>query len=218
MSLTRAELEQGVDYWRDKTRWPRDFHNDFYRHMADANPRGAFDDAWWAKFLPRLREWHAIRPRRSDFITLRAQMRFAALAQAWTLTIEPNLNRDLANVEWPDVAAFPALVAEIKDVASPVFTSKFCHFLAPAIFPVVDNAAMGNPFPTYEASFTAFKWEWLSTDAITRQTLGSRLTDLIDAPLTAGYPIKNKIVELCLIGRKHARGVSDDAFASDSRS
>ena len=86
-------------------------------------------------------------------------------------------------------------------MASPVFTSKFCHFLAPAIFPVVDNAAMGNPFSTYEACFRTFRAEWLSTDEVTRQALVFRLTKLIDAPLVAGYPTKNKIVELCLIGR-----------------
>ena len=63
MSLTRAELDQGVNYWLT-TRWPRDFHNDFYRCMADANPHGAFDGAWWADFLPVLHGWRATRPRR----------------------------------------------------------------------------------------------------------------------------------------------------------
>ena len=51
MSLTSVELERGVKYWLVTT-WPRDFHNGFYRCMADANPRGAFDDAWWSDFLP----------------------------------------------------------------------------------------------------------------------------------------------------------------------
>jgi len=116
--------------------------------------------------------------------------------------VESNLGQDITSLEWSRVSAFPALVSEIKNVASPVFTSKFCHFLAPAIFPVVDNAAMGNPFPTYEACFTTFRAEWLSTDEITRQALVFRLAELIDAPLADGYPIKNKIVEICLIGRK----------------
>ena len=200
MSLTRAELDQGVNYWLT-TRWPRDFHNDFYRCMADANPHGAFDGAWWADFLPVLRGWGATRPRGSAFLTSRAQEKFSALAGVWELAVEPNLGQDIASLEWSRVSAFPTLVSEIKNVASPVFTSKFCHFLAPAIFPVVDNAAMGNPFSAYEACFRTFKAEWLSTDEVTRQALVSRLTNLIDAPLVAGYPTKNKIVELCLIGR-----------------
>ena len=201
MSLKLAELERGVAFWQSGTKWPPDFHNDFYRRMADANPRGAFDDAWWVAFLPELRKWRATRPRGSAFLTSRAQARFSVLARVWELTVEPNLGQDIASIEWSRVSAFPALVSEIKNVASPVFTSKFCHFLVPAIFPVVDNAAMGNPFSTYEACFRTFKAEWLSTDEVTRQALVSWLTNLIDAPLVAGYPTKNKIVELCLIGR-----------------
>jgi hypothetical protein len=201
MPLTKAELDQGVNYWRDKTRWPDDFHNDFYRYMASANPHGAFDDAWWTGFLPELRKWRATRPRGSAFLTSRAQERFSELGQVWDLTVEPNLGHDVATLDWPQISAFPALVGEIKDVKSPVFTSKFCHFLAPAIFPVVDNTAMGNPFPTYEACFTTFRAEWLSTDEIARQALVFRLAELINAPLADSYPIKNKIVEICFIGR-----------------
>jgi len=116
--------------------------------MADANPRGAFDDAWWSDYLPVLRAWRATRPRGSTFLTSRARERFPTLAREWALTVEPNLACDIVSLEWSQVSAFPALVEEIKDVASPVLTSQFRHFLAPAILPVVDNAAMGNPFPT----------------------------------------------------------------------
>jgi hypothetical protein len=203
VSLTLGELQRGVTYWRD-TGWPRDFHNAFYRDMADTNPHGAFDDSWWAVFLPVLRAWRATRPRGSVFLTARAKARFSALTQTWALTVEPNLGHDIASLEWSQVSTFPMLVGEIKDVASPVFASKFCHFLAPAIFPVVDNAAMGNSFPTYQACFTAYKAEWSSTDEVTRQALVSRLAHLINAPLADGYPTKNKVVELCLIGRNHS--------------
>jgi len=129
VSLTSVELERGVC-------------------MADANPRGAFDDAWWSDYLPVLRAWRATRPRGSTFLTSRARERFPTLAREWALTVEPNLACDIVSLEWSQVSAFPALVEEIKDVASPVLTSQFRHFLAPAILPVVDNAAMGNPFPT----------------------------------------------------------------------
>lgn len=202
MSLTSAEMERGITYWLATT-WPRDFHNGFYGIMADANPRGSFDDAWWADFLPELRAWRATRPRGSAFLTSRARERFPAMARAWALTVEPNLGGDIAILEWSQVSAFPALVTEIKNVASPVFASKFCHFLAPAIFPLVDNAAMGNPFPTYEACFAAYRAEWLATDEAILQALVRRLAHLIDAPLADGYPTKNKVMELCLIGRNH---------------
>ena len=56
MSLTRAEFDRGIDYWLATT-WPRDFHASFYREMTAANPNGAFNDAWWSRFLPVLRAW-----------------------------------------------------------------------------------------------------------------------------------------------------------------
>lgn len=66
---------------------------------------------------------------------------------------EEVLASDIAQVQWAQVAAFVKIVSEIKNVASPVFTSKFCHFLAPRIFPFIDNATMGNPFFSYEAYY-----------------------------------------------------------------
>ena len=62
---------------------------------------------------------------------------------------------------------------------------------------------MGNPYSTYEACFIAYRREWLFTDEVTREALVSRLAQLISAPLCDGYPMKNKVVELCLIGRKY---------------
>ena len=202
MSLALTEFERGVAYWLTTT-WPPDFHNGFYQTRADANPQGRFNEAWWKDFLPVLRAWVATRPKGSEFLTPRAQERFPALARAWALHVKPNLGSDIASLEWSQVSAFPRLVGEIKDVASPVFTSKFCHFLAPAMFPLVDNAAMGNPFPTYADCFRAYKREWTLTEADIREALVARLADLIGAPLTDGYPLKNKVVELCLIGRNH---------------
>jgi hypothetical protein len=193
-------MERGLSYWFTKG-WPRDFHNDFYREMADANPGGRFDERWWEGFLPVLRAWRATRPRGSDFLTSRARERFAALSRVWGESIRPVLARDGEDVRWAEVAPFPELVAEIKNTGSPVFASKFCHFLAPALFPLVDNAAMGNPYPTYAACFEAYRREWLSTEASERVVLTDRLTELIRAPLADGYPLRNKVVELCLIGR-----------------
>jgi hypothetical protein len=127
------------------------------------------------------------------------------LSVTWDETVALNLNNDIANVEWQQIATFPALVAEIKDVKSPVFTSKFCHLLAPRIFPVVDNAAMGNPFPTYKCYYISGRDEWLETDPATQQALEARLTEQIDVPLVENYPTKCKLIELCLIGRHNNR-------------
>jgi hypothetical protein len=61
---------------------------------------------------------------------------------------------------------------------------------------------MGNPFPSYEAYFTAGRVEWLGTDSATQDDLVRLLTHEVGAPLFAGFPMKCKLIELCLIGRR----------------
>jgi hypothetical protein len=202
VGLTREELDAGIAYWYG-TSWPRDFHNAYYQSMATANPDGHFTELWWSRFVHELTAWIATRPKSIECLTQRARERFTALSEAWDSGVRPNLDRDIESVEWSQVAPFTRLVAEIKNVTSPVFTAKFCHLLAPAIFPLVDNTAMGSPFLTYEACFTAYKREWQATGHAARGALTSRLAEEVGESLTSSYPTKNKVVELCLIGRCH---------------
>lgn len=205
MPLTEQEFHVGVNYWRT-TPWPSDFHNDYYRWMAGWNPNGNFDSLWWNRFLKELKAWRATRGKgkTDQYLTARAQARFAALRQAWSVGCVPNLNNnDIPSVTWAKLAAFPDTVAEIKDVRSPVFTSKFCHLLLPQVFPVVDNRAMGNPFLTYESYFESVQEEWSSTSEITQALLCAKFDCLIGAAKIPKYPTTNKLVELCLIGRHH---------------
>jgi hypothetical protein len=102
--------------------------------------------------------------------------------------------------------AFPDEVAKIKPTndPSPVFTSKFCHFLLPSVFPVVDREAVGGGWRTYAAYFNYVQYEWNTTDTSTRADLIAALTKATGATqLYSGYPIVTKIVELRLIGRSH---------------
>ncbi len=213
MSLTVEHLNSGIRYWRT-TKWPQDFHNDYYRHVLEGVRvrDGAFNTQWWERFYPILHDWVATRPKSRQFLTSRAQERFERLGKAWATLIEPRLQDDIANVEWRDIAAVPLLVAEIKPLKypSPVFTSKFCHFLAPRIFPVVDNKAMGNPFATYEVYYTTARGEWLSTDSATRAELINVLTQAIGAPVFSDFPLRCKVIELCLVGRHNASVLAVD--------
>lgn len=93
-------------------------------------------------------------------------------------------------------------------VGSAVSTSKFCHFLLPRVFPVIDNAALGASGKIYEAYFRRVQDEWAETDAAARDALIAELTQAIETrgrALSPGFPLVNKIVELRLIGRHHAR-------------
>jgi hypothetical protein len=204
------ELADGVAFWRSHPRWPTDLHNEEYKTWAQENPHGNFTLEWWEQCqLPRLNRWIATRPYGGTDLTPRFIERTSALSTAWQTACAPFLERDISTVTWTDVEAFPNEVAKIKPtrVPSPVFTSKFCHFLLPKVFPVVDNAAIGGRWQTYEDYFKFVQDEWSSTDPDTQTAL---VTGLIEATgqkeLFSGFPVTNKVIELRLMGRRH-RGI-----------
>ncbi len=199
------ELNQGIEYWRH-TNWPQDFHNAFYQHIAAIRAQGLFNQEWWDAFLPILRQWRATRPRSSEYLTERAQNRFDALNNIWNQNIVPVIGQDIEAIEWINIAPFVSSVAEIKNVHSPVFSSKLCHFLAPHIFPVVDNAAMGNPFESYEEYFNSGRQEWRETDNETRRALMDIIANEIGPDMVPDYPVKSKVIELCFVGRNQNNG------------
>lgn len=104
--------------------------------------------AWWRQYqLPRLRRWIAARPVSSAVLTSRFADRLTDLSAAWKETCLPRSEDDVSTVSWDDVMSLPTIAAEIKPMQSgfsAVFTSKFCHFLLPKIYPVIDNAALGG--------------------------------------------------------------------------
>lgn len=212
MSLSIEELTKGINYWhttksQGNSQSPADFHNGYYQKaLAGIRINAAFDLEWWNRFYPILHSWKATRPASRLLLTTRAQQRFEQLGRAWSNAIAPRLQDDLETVEWGHVSAFASLVTEIKPLKnpSPVFTSKFCHLLAPHIFPIVDRDAVGDPSPWYETYFTKVREEWLSTDALTQAELTKALTDAIGAPVFAGFPMKCKVIEVCLIDRRQA--------------
>ena len=204
MALTIDELRNGIKLWRSKKKWPQDFHNTFYEHdLAVARSDGLFNDQWWNRFYPTLRDWVATRPKSRAFLTERARERFPALSERWAIAVAPHLDKDIAGLEWRQIAPFPLLVVEIKPlkVPKPVFTAKFCHFLAPQIFPVIDTEAMGSPFSTYGEYFEAARSEWLETNAAIQDRIIALLTDEVGAPLFSGFAMKSKLIEICIIGR-----------------
>lgn len=212
MTMTLQEFRLGLDKWPQS--WDRDFHNGYYARLAAENPQGDFTSAWWQAFLPHLQAWRAIRPARREDVSRRVDLALVDLSDAWNEACAPYLDRDVEGVTWEQVGAFPDLVAHLKPsrsgngyCLSPVFRAKFCHFLAPAIFPVVDNAMMGLPFGrSYEAHLAGVQREWEGTPEAVRVEAQDELAELIGRPLTPGYPLLNKVVELCLIGRRAQSG------------
>ncbi|GFJ93103.1 hypothetical protein [Phytohabitans rumicis] len=148
--IDRSEFLLGVQWWRTRTSWPNDFHNTDYEVLAAQNPDGAFVDDWWTVFLPRLTSWLALRPFSRAAVTTLLVANRDDLAEAWHQACVPVKDKDIAEVTWEQVQPFPEVVARLKPTASrsPVFPSKFCHFLLPRIFPVFDNLAVGGSPPT----------------------------------------------------------------------
>jgi hypothetical protein len=204
MPLTIDQLTKGIHYWNTST-WPQDFHNSFYRDLAPTlRPKeGKFDSEWWDRFYPILKDWGATRKSGTN-LTTEVQKQFANLSKEWSNVIAPHLNDDIENVDWPQIASFPPLATQIKWLVfpNPMFTSKFCHFLVPRIFPISDQKAVGNPFPKYEDYYRFAREEWLSTDTATQTDLINVLTQSINGPVFSEYPMKCKLVELCFIGRR----------------
>jgi hypothetical protein len=205
MALNLNEFDQGVSYWRRRKDWPPDFHDNDYSTLETQNPHGHFDEAWWGTTLKRLKDWIALRPKSDEYITQRVRERFDSLGQTWIASVEPHLGQDIETVGWDQMSPFPSLVAEIKNVGSPVFTSKFCHFLAPRIFPVTDNEAMGLPRFSYQAHYELVQAEWAAADDALRDRLKTRMVTEVGTHPSEAFPTVNKIVELCLIGRCQSR-------------
>lgn len=129
------------------------------------------------------------------------------LRQVWETDCAPISELDITEVTWDQVCGFTNLVGEIKPMKhspSTVFTSKFCHFLLPKVFPVVDNEGCGKQWSSYEQYFNKVKCLWESTSQDTRTALIAAMTEAVEddkrPKLSPQYPIVNKIVELRLIG------------------
>ena len=202
--------DTGIAFWRTKTPWPDDFHNRGYKKWA-AEVRD-FSDIWWTQFRKRLHDWIAIRPATYADVTERFVERRNAPSEAWAMSCVPFQNLNITGVTWAQVGAFADLVGEIKPMKglpSPVFTSKFCHFLLPKVFPVVDNEGSGNRWPRYQQYFEHVQEVWTSTSEGTRDALIAAMTKAVEAAgaqMNHEFPMVNKIVELRLIGRQHPLG------------
>lgn len=200
MALTSAEFDAGLDFWQNSTRWPRDLHNGFYRQLEAEQLPGDFSTLATGPFVGWLLAWKAVRPLSRAEIASRLAARAGELSAAWQ-ACDAGSDEDIVDVAWSEVAAFTAVVASIKGARTPVFTSKFCHFIAPKTFPVIDTKTMGQPYSRYGDYFRAVQEEWAATDDAVRGDLEVRLREQVAAPLVQSFPVTNKIAEVCLIGR-----------------
>lgn len=200
--LSTDNFNAGIDFWlQKKPRWGRDFHNGLYNHLAEMSLNG-FTDEWWEEMIKILWEWVAIRPKTKRFVHERGRARLVDLTKAYKHIVNKCAGKTPSNllVEWKDIEPLFITAQSIKDVSSPVFASKLCHFILPSVFPVIDQEVLGGS-KSYQDYWQFCKNLWLTTKDTDK--LIKILTSKIGDNVAPSYPFTTKIVELCLIGRRY---------------
>lgn len=196
--ISTGNLRRGIQVFRAQRGWPRDFHNSFYQQLRVLTT-APVTPGMWRELIRHLSGWRALRPFSKEQMYLAGLQQLGelnrhlyALDQLTTVTLE--------TADWTTVAPLFQCAATIKPVSSPVFASKLCHFLRPAIYSVVDQAVLGIGNTIYAAYWLACQQAW--RECHEREGLVAELRQTIGDEVYAAYPYVTKIVELCSIGMK----------------
>jgi len=204
--LNNKNLQAGMQIWYIQTTWPRDFHNQFYQDLHRRRQHG-LDTKWWPPTVDDLWRWKAIRPLTKGIVLARGQNNLQHLQREYARiqSILGNRIPSLSNLAWEDVADLYHIASQIKNVNSPVFGSKLCHFIMPDAFPVIDSniikkckKVIGASAHSYEAYWRFCKSQWVG--CIARPQLVQTMQKAIGPNIFLHYPYAVKITELCISG------------------
>ena len=204
MIITLDNLRAGIDWFRN--RWGNDLLNGEYHDIYNALS-GGITDQWWRTTVARLWAWKAIRspihPNTKAAIMAAGQQRLPEIAEYFSrFGTSTTFNQpSIADLAWEDAQEIFAVAYSIKPGSSvipgsPVFASKFCHFVFPKVFTVMDDTATG--IFEYEFYWRGMKDEWSRFPEkeeaidILQRTVGELLHPC--------YPVETKIMELSRIG------------------
>jgi len=199
--VNKANLNAGIRFWlEEKPRWGRDFHNSFYKHLGELGANG-LTEQWWKTIPDILWEWVAIRPMTKLFIRERGRDRLSDLATGYKQLLSKCKAKTPKNIllKWEDVELLFTVAKKIKGVQSPVFASKLCHFIAPGVFPVIDQEVLGGS-NNYKDYWQHCKMLWQEVND--KNSLMKILSNTIGNGVISDYPYTTKITELCLIGER----------------
>jgi hypothetical protein len=173
-------------------------------YTSDAESLSAgISDEWWEATVRRLSRWRAIRPLRNQTVLQAGRESLSELASLYHGLAAQHLQLETAS--WADVSMLFAAAARLKPTKSnsPVFGSKLCHFMLPALYPVIDRAAVGWDVP-YERYWSACRDSWLDA-----ADLHSELMAIVDLRVPdvdrSTFPYQTKIPELCISGERTGR-------------
>lgn len=203
--LNNKNLQKGIDLWYTTT-WPRDFHNNFYQDLHLRRQHG-LNTQWWSPTVDDLWRWKAIRPLKKGIVLARGQNNLEHLQRGYAGVqgILGNRTPSLSNLDWKDVANLYHIVSRIKNVNSPVFGSKLCHFIMPDAFPVMDSNMIeklrevtGVSAHSYQDYWQFCKSQWVG--CVAQDQLVRTMQKAIGPNIFLHYPYAAKITELCLSG------------------
>lgn len=203
--LNNKNLQKGIALWYTTT-WPRDFHNDFYQDLHLRRQRG-LNTEWWRPTVDDLWRWKAIRPLKKEIVLARGENSLQHLQREYARVqgIPGNRTPSLSNLDWRDVANLYHIASQIKNVNSPVFGSKLCHFIMPDAFPVMDSNIIkkfekvtGVNAHSYKEYWQFCKSQWVG--CVARAQLVGMMQKAIGPNIFLHYPYAAKITELCLSG------------------
>jgi hypothetical protein len=207
MIICIENLEAGIHWWLTNTpKWGADIMNSEYKDIYGQRIAGVTME-WWDAAVDRLWNWKAIRsPRRpntKDEIKARGQERLNRISEQYdTICTISTSEPRICDSTWEQLQGLFDVCSEIKwgerKNASPVFACKMCHFLFPAIFPIVDNLATG--VFDYEFYWRGMKDEWRRFAY--KEEAKARLNVYVNSAGAAheSYPWETKIIELSHIG------------------
>ena len=162
---------------------------------------------WWSPTVDDLWAWKAIRPLTKGAVLARGQSNLQHLQSEYARiqSILGNRIPSLSNLSWKDVDALYHVASKIKNVNSPVFGSKLCHFIMPDAFPVIDRNIIKKAKKVIGASALSYghywqfcKSQWVSCAA--RAQLVQTMQKAIGPNIFVHYPCAAKITELCISG------------------
>lgn len=194
--VNKANLEEGIRKFKSRPNWDRDFHNSLYKKLYTARQRG-FNSEYLDVLLYWLWDWAALRPRTKEFLKARGMERMPHIEAEYKKILASHGNKepDLAEAKWEELENLFSLAQEIKNIDSPVFASKMCHFILPGCYFPVDGQFTGLGQP-YKSRWLKAQRAW--SDCSDKGNLIELLKKEIGEGVIAEYPWATKITEMCI--------------------
>jgi len=166
-----------------------------------------FSDEWLDSAIePRIRLWRAYRPMKTFEIVESVRARLEEIRLAYETYIAKVRGTQFDDLTYEQVSSLPELGYAIKPYNSAMFPSKFSHWIAPEIYPIMDGKVLGlksgTPYENYWRMYQRL-WREQSSIEIRNRLIGILVESIVAnsrMPLFEDFPWAVKITELCLMG------------------